>query len=151
MIAIRNVKNVVLQFLRNGINMVIKETNKTRPVICPLCNLDLKNEIIYGEYGPFLVIRTKNLKGHRERIMIVHKQHVHSISNAEYEEALDFLVEIGKRVFHYTPKFVIMDSTFATITEHWHLVCTDLDPKSEDLDQILRTKWIKVIDEVWDM
>jgi hypothetical protein len=48
--------------------------------------------------------------------------------------------------FSYTPKFVIMDTTFATINDHWHLVATDLNPKSQDFDQILSTKWIKVID-----
>jgi len=115
-----------------------------------LCNLDLKNEVIYGEYGPFVVLRTKNLKGHRERIMIVIKEHVHNIPFNLYEGALDFLVEIGKRVFSYTPKFVIMDSTFATNKQHWHLVATDLDPKAEDFQQILDTKWVKVVEKEWD-
>lgn len=117
---------------------------------CPLCSLKIRDEIIYGEYGPFLVIRTKTMKGHKERIMIVYKEHTHSISQEEYEEALEFLITVGKKVFNYAPKFVIMDSTFATINEHWHLVASDLDPKSEDFDQILGTKWIKVIDVLWE-
>lgn len=117
---------------------------------CPLCNLKLEEETIYGEYGPFLVLQTKTMKGHCERIMIVYKKHIHSISYEEYEGALEFLVEIGKRVFAYTPKFVIMDSTFATISEHWHLVATDLARNSEDFEQILRTKWVKVVDRTWD-
>lgn len=117
---------------------------------CPLCSLKLDEEVVYGEYGPFLVLRTKDLKGHRERIMIVIKVHTHNIGFHLYEEALNFLVEVGKRVFSYTPKFVIMDSTFATINEHWHLVATDLDPNSEDFQQILRTKWIRVVDLNWE-
>ena len=117
---------------------------------CPLCNLNLKEEVILGEYGPFLVLRTKDLKGHRERIMIVIKRHVHNIPFKLYEEALNFLVEVGKRVFSYTPKFVIMDSTFATIREHWHIVATDLDPNSKDFQQILKTKWIQVVDLDWE-
>jgi len=141
-IAVRNVKNVESQFQKNGRRLAM-------PNHCPLCNLNLENEVVYGEYGPFLVIRTKTMKGHRERIMIVIKQHVHHIRHVEFEAALEFLVEIGKKVFSYTPKFVIMDSTFATINEHWHLVATDLDPKSEDFEQILRTKWIKVVDNTW--
>ena len=86
------------------------------------------------------------MKGHKERIMIIHKQHRHTIPYKEYERALDLLSKIGREVFKYTPKFVIMDSTFATINDHWHLVVTDLDPKSSDFDQILATKWIKVVD-----
>jgi len=117
---------------------------------CSLCSLRLEEEVIYGEYGPFLVLQTKDLKGHRERIMIVIKEHVHNIPFNLYEGALDFLVEIGKRVFNYTPKFVIMDSTFATNKQHWHLVATDLDPNSEDFQQILNTKWVKVLERGWD-
>lgn len=113
---------------------------------CPLCELDLQKEKIYFEDRSFIVLRTKALKGHRERIMIVYKRHDHTIPYKAFEHALDMLTQIARKVFSYTPKFVIMDTTFATINDHWHLVVTDLDPKSEDFDQILATKWIKVID-----
>ena len=117
---------------------------------CPFCELDLKKEKIYYEGGSFIVLRTADLKGHRERIMIVYKKHEHTISYKAYERALDILSKIGGKVFSYTPKFVIMDSTFATINDHWHLVVTDLDPKSEDFDQILATRWIKVVDNTME-
>ena len=113
---------------------------------CPLCELDLKKEKIFYEDRFFVILRTKTLKGHRERIMMVRKRHEHAISYKAYERALDVLSKIGRRVFSYTPKFVIMDTTFATINDHWHLVASDLDPRSEDFDQILATRWIKVID-----
>jgi hypothetical protein len=113
---------------------------------CPFCELDLKREKIYYEDRSFIVLRTKDLKGHRERIMIVYKKHEHTIPYKAFERALDILSEIGRKVFSYTPKFVIMDSTFATINDHWHLVVTDLDPGSKDFDQILATRWIRVAD-----
>lgn len=113
---------------------------------CPLCNLDLEKEKKFYEDKSFIVLRTKTEKGHRERIMIVYKRHEHTLPQRAYEHALDILTNIGKEVFNYTPKFVIMDSTFATINDHWHLVATDLNPKSEDFNQILGTRWIKVID-----
>jgi len=116
---------------------------------CPLCVLDLKKEKIYYEDESFIVLRTKNLKGHRERIMIICKRHEHTITYKAYECALNILSKIGRKVFRYTPKFVIMDTTFATINDHWHLVVTDLDPKSEDFDQILAIKWIKVVDNIF--
>jgi hypothetical protein len=111
-----------------------------------LCNLDLEKEKKYYEDRSFIVLRTKTEKGHRERIMIVLKRHEHTVPQRVYEHALDVLTKIGKEVFSYTPKFVVMDTTFATINDHWHLVATDLNPKSEDFNQILATRWIKVID-----
>jgi len=117
---------------------------------CPLCSLDLNKEKIFYQDNFFIVLRTKSLKGHKERIMIVTRLHIHNIPSMAYESALDTLVDVGRRIFKYTNKFVIMDSTFATINQHWHLVASDLDPKSEDFDQILKTKWIKVIDRTWD-
>jgi hypothetical protein len=113
---------------------------------CPFCELDLKKEEAYYEDRYFIVLKTKTLKGHRERIMIVYRRHEHTISYKNYERALDILSKIGRKVFGYTPKFVIMDMTFATVNNHWHLVATDLNPKSEDFDQILATRWIKVVD-----
>lgn len=115
---------------------------------CPLCELDLEKEKVYYEDRSFIVLKTKTLKGHRERIMIIYKRHDHTISYKAYERALSILSETGRKVFSYTPKFVIMDTTFATINEHWHLVASDLDPKSEDFDQILATRWIKVVDNM---
>jgi hypothetical protein len=126
--------------------IVFSEVCELKTVQCPLCRLDLKKEKIYYDDKSFLVLRTKNLKGHRERIMIVYKQHEHTIPYKAFERALDLLSDIGKKVFSYAPKFVIMDTTFATINDHWHLVGTDLDPKSKDFDQILATRWIKVVD-----
>jgi len=78
--------------------------------------------------------------------MIVYKEHEHTIPYKAYEHALNTLSKIGKDAFSYAPKFVIMDSTFATINDHWHLVATDLDRRSEDFDQILATKWVSVVD-----
>lgn len=115
---------------------------------CPLCNLDLNNEKIFYEDEAFIVLRTKNLKGHHERIMIVSKEHRHSIGFNGVESALDILEKVGKRLFGYTAKWVIMDTTFATIKEHWHLVASDLDPNAEDFDKILLTKWIRVVDNI---
>jgi hypothetical protein len=117
-----------------------------RALSCPLCNLDLQKEKKYYEDRSFIVLRTKTGKGHKERIMIVLRRHEHTVPQRVFEHALDVLTKIGREVFSYTPKFVIMDTTFATINDHWHLVATDLDPKSEDFNQILGTRWIKVID-----
>ena len=119
---------------------------KMKALNCPLCELDLQKEKTYYKDDSFIVLKTKTPKGHRERIMIIFNEHEHILPYRAYERALDILSMIGRKVFSYTPKFVIMDTTFATINDHWHLVATDLDPKSEDFNQILATRWIKVVD-----
>lgn len=113
---------------------------------CSLCKLDLAKEQIFYENRSFVVLRTRDLKGHRERIMIVIKRHEHTIPYKVYERALNILTKLGKKVFSYTPKFVILDLTFATINDHWHLVASDLNPQSEDFDKILATRWVRVVD-----
>ncbi len=123
-----------------------KSEVKLKGLNCPFCELNSKEEKVYYEDQSFIVLRTRTLKGHRERIMIVYKQHEHELTHKAFERALDILSKMGRKLFSYTPKFVIMDSTFATINDHWHLVATDLDPKSQDFAQILATKWIRVID-----
>ena len=117
-----------------------------KAVGCPFCSLDPKKEKVFYEDNKFIILRTNDLKNHKERIMIVLKRHMHSISRKMYERALDLLAETGRKLFSYTPKFIVMDTTFATINDHWHLVATDLNPKSEDFDQILATRWIQFVD-----
>jgi len=112
---------------------------------CPLCNLKLKEEVVFYEDEFIVILRTRDLKGHQERIMVVWKAHYSHIPDAQYAYALMKLIDTGKRVFKYTPKFVIMEGTFQTIKQHWHLVATDLDPNSNDFEQILRTPWLEVV------
>jgi hypothetical protein len=102
---------------------------------CPLCALDLQKEKIFYEDDSFIVLRTKKSKGHRERIMTLYRRHQPVIPEKEYERALNILSKIEREVFKYTPKFVIVDSTFASINNNWHPVASDLDPKSEDFDR----------------
>ena len=70
---------------------------------CPLCTLNLKKEKIYYEDRSFIVLRTKKLKGHKERIMVVLRQHEHTVPFKALERALDLLADIGRKVFSYTP------------------------------------------------
>lgn len=117
---------------------------------CPLCKITSlfrpKSEKVFYEDSYVIIVRTKKLKGHKERIMIVTKGHRKHPPKWLHDYCMGKLTERGKKIFHYTPKFVIMDGTFASIKNHFHLVCTDLDPKSDDFEQILRTHWLKVVD-----
>jgi len=112
---------------------------------CPLCNLETNKEIVFYEDDLIVILQTKKLKGHRKRIMVVWKEHYTNIPDSQYMYALVKLVDVGKKVFNYTPKFVVMEGTFQAIKHHWHLVATDLDCNSEDYEQILATPWLEVV------
>lgn len=112
---------------------------------CPFCNIRKDKEKIFYENDDIIILRTKDLKGHRERIMVVWKDHVVNVPTEHWEYVIFKLSEVGRKVFDYTPKFVIMEGTFASYKHHFHLVATDLDPKSDDFDQILYTPWLAVI------
>lgn len=111
---------------------------------CQLCEA-LKKEVPLAENKDFVILRTKKLKGHKERIMVVLRVHASKMLRPTELEAEEFLETVGKKLFKYTAIFVIMEPDFATIKDHWHLVCSDLDPNSEDYEQILATKWRKVV------
>lgn len=114
---------------------------------CSLCNLQDKenDEKIYYQDDEIIIVDTKDKKRHRCRIMVVVKDHVINVSDDLLLYALHKLIQVGKEVFSYTPKFVIMEATFATIKAHWHLVATDLNPDSDDFNQILKTPWVDIV------
>jgi diadenosine tetraphosphate (Ap4A) HIT family hydrolase len=115
---------------------------------CPLCGVwNREPQNVFYQDEEKVVIRTKYLKGHRERIQVVWKEHVREIPQEARDRALKVLEEIGKGVFSYTPKFVIMEGNLAkqsTVPDHWHLIASDLNPRAEDFEQILGTPWIRV-------
>ena len=113
---------------------------------CPLC-LAIKAEKPIFQDDYITIMETKNLKAHKRRIMVVwnvHNDYHYSSKNQDY--MIDKLVEIGKEAYSYAHKFIIMDTTFATIRDHAHLVSCAIDPNTDDWEQVLKTKWIKVID-----
>ena len=93
------------------------------------------------------ILRTKNLKGHKERIMVLSRKHIieESSRNALDAHMIRTLQDVGKEVFKYTYKFVIVSTDFATIPDHPHFIASDLEP-AEDYEQLLGTRWLKVID-----
>ena len=112
---------------------------------CPLCVAVDKEETIYSD-DKVKILETKNLKGHKRRIMVIWTKHNDiTLKRIDFDYMADKLEEIGKQAFSYTYKFVIMSSKFATIRDHWHLVASDLEPNSEDFYQMLGTPWIRAI------
>lgn len=114
-----------------------------RVVDCPLCKA-LQTETPLAQNKDFIVLRTKAMKGHKERIMIVFRAHTSQLLEITEWEGERYLEQIGKELFKST-FFLILDPTYATISDHWHLVASDLDKNADDYDQVLCTKWRKIV------
>jgi len=109
---------------------------------CALC-IAVETEAGLFEDDAVKILRTKNLKGHRERIMVVSKGHEPNSWLETY--MLKKLEDAGMKLFDYTYKFVIVATDYASVPDHPHFIASDLEPGDDHL-QLLGTRWIKVID-----
>jgi hypothetical protein len=112
-----------------------QEAEKEKP--CPLCTIPLEEVLI--EFPRWRLARTKTMKGHKERLMIYYKDHAKTLDEQSVGEAHMILLTIGQKLFSYTKQWGIFEPVYATVPEHWHRVASDLDPGSEDYEQILKT------------
>jgi len=114
---------------------------------CPLCQIPTGEILI--DHQRWLIVRTKTMKGHRERIMLYIREHKKELgSEQEIGEAYIYLYHIGRKLFEYTRFWAILEPTFATVPDHWHRIATDLNPKAEDAKQVLRTPRLNVDNEL---
>jgi hypothetical protein len=79
------------------------------------------------------------MKGHKERLMLLHKDHVRTLDEGSVGEAYLLLMRAGSKFFSYTDKWAIFEPVYATVPGHWHRVASDLDEHAQDYDQILKT------------
>ncbi len=119
---------------------------------CPLCKI-MGNEKVNQtfklpastsgkrHFWSFFIVPTRNKKGHDRRYMVVLRDHVRDIDGEAESEAVSRFFSFMKRL---GADFAIMESTHATIGDHWHRVGTDLNPNAEDVRQILDTERFEV-------
>ena len=109
---------------------------------CGLCH-GLAAEYLLWEDGDYAILRTKRLKGHRERVMIAAKKHVAKLSQEEERLMLQHIIGQGRLIFKGY-KFIVMSPKFGTIQDHAHLVASDISRRARDFDQMLGTPWLHV-------
>lgn len=117
--------------------------------VCPLCLAYFleKDKILY-DHKDYFIIPAKRMKGHKKRIMLVSKSHTPiSLSDEIKEEFISFC----KDYFDEEPTFALVDSTYASIGDHYHLIACDWTGTEEEIQQLhftphrsIRTKvdWI---------
>ena len=79
------------------------------------------------------------MKGHKERLMLYHKEHLKNLDEQSIGEAYILLSKVGSKFFSYTDKWAIFEPVYATVPDHWHPVASDLDESAQDHGQILKT------------
>jgi hypothetical protein len=104
---------------------------------CPLCRIS-QGEVL-AEFKRWKLARTKTMKGHKERLMLFHKDHIKTLDEGSIGEAYLLLMKVGSKFFSYTDKWAIFEPVYATVPDHWHRVASDLDKNAQDHAQILKT------------
>jgi hypothetical protein len=104
---------------------------------CPLCKI--AGDEVLAEFPRWKLARTKTMKGHKERLMLYHKEHLRTLDEQSIGEAYILLSKIGSKFFSYTDKWAIFEPVYATVPDHWHRVASDLDESAQDHQQILKT------------
>ncbi len=105
--------------------------------LCPLCKISQAE--VLAEFEQWRLARTKTMKGHRERLMLYHKEHLKTLDEQSIGEAFILLSKIGSKFFEYADKWAIFEPVYATVPDHWHRVASDLSESAEDFQQILNT------------
>ena len=118
-------------------------SNQAKP--CPLCSLP-QSEIL-AELGRWRLVRTKTMKGHRERLMLLYREHAKTIDEQSIGEAYLTLHKAGMKFFSHAKQWAIFEPVYATVPEHWHRVASDLDDRAEDHGQILKTPRLVIDNE----
>lgn len=112
----------------------------TKPVNCPLCLIS-ENETLLYEDDKIYLVSTKDLKGHKVRVMVATKKHITKPTFQEQTVAIAVLINYMTNLMR-NQDWYIVDSTHASISDHWHMIACDVP--SEINDDPLFTKTPKV-------
>ena len=108
--------------------------------------MDLTREHVYYEDEKILVVDTYRKKGHRNRIMVLTKEHGIQHGRAILDEAIRELIAVGRQIFD--EDFILLSDRYSSVNYHWHIVASDLDPEADDYHQIMETPYIIIKHEL---
>ena len=106
---------------------------------CPLCRAIREEEDnIVHKNSTVTYIKTKNMKGHHKRIMIVSNDHISYGDMDPWLEKvlLDEFVEFCEDYFDEEPTFALVESTYCTIPDHWHKIACDWFGTKKEIEQL---------------
>jgi hypothetical protein len=96
---------------------------------CPLCSIPLREKIIYQDDLIYLA-ETKELKGHKVRLMAVIKRHS---AEPTFEERVLCTVKLYNNMRKSGGDFFIVNNDHCSVPDHWHLMACDADGHADPL------------------
>lgn len=104
---------------------------------CKLCRiLQKEKDNFLFENGTYAILPTKYMKGHHKRVMIVLKSHQRSIPKPISEMLCRSFVKWCTNYFDEEPTFALVDSTYASLPNHWHRIACDWFGTSAEIKQL---------------
>jgi hypothetical protein len=105
---------------------------------CPLCEIPKTESLLYQDNLLYLV-KTKDPKGHDERVMACLNRHSTEPSFEERTRAYFLLYRYMKEKMEGDIWFMV-GNTFASVKDHWHiLACDSMSADSQELEQLHKT------------
>jgi len=88
---------------------------------CPLCSIPNREPLLFENQLVYLV-STREMKGHRVRVMAVIKRHS---KNPTFEEKGFVYASVIDYMKNHTEKFFLAAPKEASVPDHWHLIACD--------------------------
>jgi len=110
---------------------------------CPLCTIPTRETSIYIDNQLYLV-KTKTMKGHSTRVMIAIREHRLKPTFEELTKAYSILINYMTRVMKGGSSWFIVDSTYATIKGHFHIIACDSKGTPEELELLNKTPKVEI-------
>ena len=110
---------------------------------CKLCEAVKKEKPIFA-FEEYVILSTKNMKGHHKRIMLVSREHKKSLAPIEERHVMDIFTIFCQHHFDEEPTFALVESTYASIPDHWHKIACDWFGTEEEIKQLHYTPHIAI-------
>jgi hypothetical protein len=110
---------------------------------CKLCEA-IKNEKPVFTFEDYIILSTKNMKGHHKRVMIVSKEHKKDLPPIEKQHVMNVFILFCQNYFDEEPTFAMCEPTYATIPEHWHIIACDWFATTKELQQLHYTPHLAI-------
>ena len=105
---------------------------------CPLCTIPEREELLYSDSLVYLV-KTSKMKGHKNRVMCSIRRHSEEPTFMEKVHIFSVIYDYMNSVMGVDPWY-LMDSTYCTIPDHYHLVsCDTVSDDPEETTQMQKT------------
>jgi len=103
---------------------------------CPLCQalINESNKFLY-EDDEIVILQTKTMKGHHKRVMLVSKGHSRFMFDENWY-VHKFFRAWCQVYFDEEPTFVICESAFSTVKNHWHVIACDWYGTEKEIEQL---------------